>query len=254
MYAFERRDKILDLLRNDGRIDIKRDAGRLGVSRSTLHRDLLELERSGVVKKVRGGATLKQDDRFATHFDIRLKQMAREKQAIARRAAETVEDDTAIFLDHSSTTHYLACELKHRQFKNLIVVTNSLAVAEELGEQRGVQVLLTGGLVESEFRALSGRKVLEFVSGFHLHQIFASVGAISMERGLMTQIGFIHELLPELFKFGEEINILIDSSKFHRIGTFQVAPLKPPLRIFTGGEAPLKDRADMEKAGVTVIT
>ncbi len=253
MYPFERREKILSLLHSSGQVNINRDAARLGVSRSTLHRDLRDFESQGLVKKVRGGAKLVDKDHFETHFDLRFRAMSKQKRDIALLAAPVVRDDSAIFLDHSSTTLYLAQELKNRFFRNLTVLTNSMVVAEALGGHRGMQVILTGGLVENEFKALSGRWVVESLKHLNLHQIFASVGAISAERGLMTQIPFISELLPELFRMGGEVNILADSSKFHKVGTFLVGSLAPGLKIFTDANLPDRLRQEVLATGATLI-
>ncbi len=253
LFPFERRDKILELLRRQGQIKIGRDASRLGVSRSTLHRDLEELQRLGLAKRVRGGATVDDGGRLETHFDLRLKANSNKKQEIAKKALKTVRDDSSIFLDHSTTTLYLARQLRERRFRNLIVLTNSLPLAEELGDCKGVRVMLSGGTMEGEFRALSGQYVLDFLKRFNLHQIFASCGAVSMEQGLMTQIPFIYELLPALFQQGLEVNVLVDSSKFHKIGTFVIAPLSSRLRIFSDRELPENLRSALRRTGVQLV-
>lgn len=253
MYAFERREKILEILRTSGRISIAEDARLLGISTSTLHRDLEQLAQAGVVRRVRGGAVPSDISQIETHFDVRMKTMVDKKQEIARVAVGTINDDSSIFLDHSSTTVYLAREIRRRRFRNLIVVTNSLVVPNELCEKRGVQVMLTGGVVECQFKALSGRWVIDAVQRLNLHQLFVSVGAISLELGLMTQIPFIHELLPELFACGAEINVLVDSSKFFKKATFQLAQLDSSLRIFTDAAIPEQIRADLESRGLKII-
>ncbi len=253
MYPFERKEKILTILRRDGQITIPKDARRLGVSRVTLHRDLEELEKQGWVKKVRGGAVITGNSQFETHFDIRLKAHVREKEEMARKAAELIKDDTAIFLDHSSSVLYLARELRSRQFRNLILLTNSLAIPSELASAKGIQIILTGGVVQSEFKALSGQWVIETVKRVNLHQIFASGGAISPEQGLMTQIPFIYEILPTLFQCGGEVHILVDHSKFFKMATYRIAPLKPSLTIVTDKGLPKSIRREIEKKGPRVI-
>jgi DeoR family transcriptional regulator, fructose operon transcriptional repressor len=253
MYPFERREKILEKLNREGQIKIDPDARLLGVSRATLHRDLEELERQGLVRKVRGGAVFTGSTQFETHFELRIKVNAAEKEEIARRAAGTVQDDTAIFLDHSTSALHLARELRNRHFRNLLLFTNSLAIPSEMAGKAGLQVILTGGVVESEFNALSGWRVIESLKRLNLHQIFASVGALSPELGLMTQIPFIYELLPAVLQFGREINILVDHSKFFKIGTYQIAPLGPSLRIFTDGGLPKALRARIEQRGPKII-
>jgi len=253
MYPFERKDRILNKIRNEGQITIKKDARFLGVSSATLHRDLSELEKLGIVKKVRGGAILSEASQFETHFDVRLKTAVKEKLEIARKAALVVQDDTSIFLDHSTTVIYLARELRTRHFRRLIIVTNSLAIPSEFGGKKGVQTILTGGMVEHEFKALSGRWIRDILSHFTINQVFASVGAVSLEHGLMTQSHFIYELLPEVFKHAKQINILADHSKFLKIGTFQVAPLNASFRIFTDKGIPKGLRGEIEKRGPKLI-
>lgn len=253
MYPFERKEKILDRLRKAGQININEDAKRFKVSISTLHRDLEDLEKQGLVKKVMGGAVLVSGIQFATHFDKRLQSQVKEKMAVAKKAVACIQDDTSIYLDHSSTTTYLAREIKQRAFKSLLVMTNSLQIPLELGGVHGIQVISTGGAVESEFKALSGRWVVESLQRINLHQIFFSVGAISVENGLMTQIHFINDLIPELFRRSQHVNVLVDSSKFFKLCTFQISPLRPSFTIFSDNGLPQDIRAKIEAKGIKLV-
>lgn len=253
MYPFERKEKILDRIRNVGQINISEDAQLFHVSTSTLHRDLEDLARQGLIKKVMGGAVLVRGNQFESHFDQRMKTRVAEKMAIAKTAAKQVLDDTSIYLDHSSTTAYLARELKGHSYKSLVVLTNSLQIQHELGGIQGIQVISTGGVVEGEFKALSGRRVIESLQGINLHNVFISVGAISVEHGLMTQIPFIQDLVPELITHGQQINVMVDSSKFFKIGTFHISSLKPSFIIYTDKDLPDDIRYEIEEKGLTVV-
>jgi DeoR/GlpR family transcriptional regulator of sugar metabolism len=253
MYPFERKEKILNRLRKIGRININEDAKLFNVSISTLHRDLEDLEKQGLVKKVMGGAVLVGGAHFATHFDKRLQIQAKEKKAIAKMAAQHVRDDTSIFLDHSSTTTFLAREIKQRSYKSLLVLTNSLQIPVELGGVQGIQVISTGGAVESEFKALYGRWVADALQRINLNQIFISVGAISIDVGLMTQMHFINDLFPELFRRSQHINVLVDSSKFYKLCTFQISPLKSSFTIFSDKGLPEDIRGEIEARGLKLV-
>lgn len=253
IYPFERRAKILKKLSCIGRININKDSKALGVSKSTLRRDLEELEKQGLVSKVMGGAILSESTPFDTHFDLRMQSRAEAKEKIAKKAVVMIRDDTSIFMDHSTTTVFLAREIKHHQFKNLIILTNSLAIPFELEGKKGIQVISTGGIVETEFKALSGGWVIESRRRLNLHQLFFSVGAISSEMGLMTQMPFIQSLFPDLYQGGGEIFILADSSKFSKIATFQLASLGPAFTIMTDHELPDEIRTAIENKGVRVI-
>ena len=252
MRSFERKEKILKKLRSVGKITIE-DAQMIGVSVATIYRDLVELENQGLVKRIRGGAIFRQALQGETHFDIRMRIMVKEKEEIAKKAQKLIYDDTSIFLDHSSTAMFLARELKTRHFRNLTLLTNSLAIPYDLSSQKGIQVVLTGGVVESEFEALTGHLVIARLKSINLHQIFASVGAITLQDGLMTQIPFIYELLPAIFQLGREVNILVDHSKFFKIATYRIAPLDSSLNIITDRGLPQNLLGEMQKQGVRVI-
>lgn len=56
MWVAERHQRILDLLQARQRLTTEHFAEALGVSRETIRRDLIELERSGQLARVHGGA------------------------------------------------------------------------------------------------------------------------------------------------------------------------------------------------------
>jgi DeoR family glycerol-3-phosphate regulon repressor len=118
---------------------------------------------------------------------------------------------------------------------------------------QGIQVISTGGAVESEFKALYGRWVVDSLQRINLNQIFISVGAISVDNGLMTQMHFINDLFPELFRRTQHINVLVDSSKFYKLCTFQISPLKPSFTIFTDKGLPEEVIKEIEAKGLKLF-
>jgi DeoR family fructose operon transcriptional repressor len=224
-----------------------------GISLSTLHRDLQQMEERGLIEKVRGGAVLTHTSHLQSHFDIRMQHQIAEKHSLTMLASSRIKDDTCVFLDHSTTAVYLARAIKERPFRNLVVLTNSLAVPFELMNKTGVEVIVTGGTVEKEFKALSGPRVLSSLESLNLHQVFASVGALSIEQGLMTSAAFIHALFSELFHCGSEINIIADSSKFFKIATFKIGPLEMVGRIFTDSGIPEDLRNEISVRGIEIV-
>lgn len=237
MYPFERKEKILTKLRTTGQIMIAEDASKFGVSVATLHRDLKELESEGLVKKVTGGAIYLETVELETHFDIRMKTNVELKEEIAIKAVETVQDDTSIFLDHSSTAAIFAKELAKGPFRNLFVLTNSLAIPNILADAAGIQIMLTGGFIQAEYQAISGFSVIDSMQELNLHQVFISCGAISLKDGLMTANHFILEMVKNILEYCPKnditVNVLVDSTKFHRRGTFKCASLDRSFIIYS---------------------
>ena len=257
MYPFERKEKIVEKLRTTGQIMIAEDAPKFGVSVATLHRDLKELESEGLVKKVTGGAIYLDSVEFETHFDIRMKSNQQMKEEIAKKAVITVLDDTSIFLDHSSTVAYFAKEPSKRSFRNLLILTNSLAIPNILSDASGIQIMLTGGFIQTDYQATAGPTIIEAMQEINLHQAFISCGAISVKDGLMTANHFILEMMKNILEYCPKndivINVLVDSTKFHKRGTFKCALLDKSFNIYSDKNLDPDIITEIEKSGCMII-
>src|SRR3954465_12476933 len=100
-----RRARILERVQRDGGASLAELAAEHAVSPVTVHRDLELLSGEGLLERVRGGARSLTDSRpgIETAWNARVRESAREKDAIAVRARELVEDGSTIFVDASST-------------------------------------------------------------------------------------------------------------------------------------------------------
>lgn len=238
MIPYQRRQKILDQLQKKKMCSVIELSKLLNVSEITIHRDLLNLENEGFVSKVHGGAILaKNTDESINKVDqsinVRLGRNMEEKKEIAKKALKLISDETSIFLDHSSTCIYLARELRLKKFRHLVVVTNSTKILDELEGHFNIHTISTGGTLQHQWSALTGPYALDFMSRLNFEQIFISCGAISIERGLMTSYSFVSEILKKASEVTREINLLIDYSKFSKVGAFSIMPAPKVNRIIT---------------------
>jgi DeoR/GlpR family transcriptional regulator of sugar metabolism len=129
-------------------------AREFGVSEMTIRRDLSQLEGQSHIHRTHGGAVL--TGRMLLEFDYRDRREANReaKQAIAREARKLVKPGQRLILDNGTTTLELACLL--RDGENLTVITPSLAVASELLDAPGVEVILLGGVIRRGSPDLTG--------------------------------------------------------------------------------------------------
>src|SRR5947209_14389971 len=122
----DRRNRVLELIRQRGFASLPDLAEALAVSESTVRRDLDFLEESGVAQRTHGGVFYTGPSPKLAHFDQRQSLNWDKKRQIAAAASELIDDNETILLDGGSTTYELAQLLVGRP---LIVVSNSLPYA-----------------------------------------------------------------------------------------------------------------------------
>jgi DeoR family transcriptional regulator, fructose operon transcriptional repressor len=184
VYADERRERIVEMARADGRVEVARLADRLAVTPETIRRDLTSLERRGLLRRVHGGAIpierLGMEPAFATRDTV----MTAEKDRIAKAALEELPDEGSIILDAGSTTSRLAEALPTD--RELTVVTNGLNIAVALAQRPNLTVLALGGRVRSRTLAAVDVWALEALRDTFVDVAFMATNGVSVERGLTT--------------------------------------------------------------------
>jgi DeoR/GlpR family transcriptional regulator of sugar metabolism len=106
----------------------------------------LKLEADGLLTRVHGGAVIEEDQ---PSFNEAAAVQVSAKDAIAAQAATMIEDGESVILDSGTTVHRLALQLRGRR---LTVITNNLAVYDELNGDENIDLMLLGGMVIRESR------------------------------------------------------------------------------------------------------
>jgi len=252
---YERRQKIIRQLQRKKSCSIEELSRVVGVSSATIHRDLAELNNAGIVLKVHGGALLSENAPIESEDRIhqRLHRNVEEKREIAAKALKLVKEESVIFLDHSSTCVYLARELAEKNPSQLVLFTNSVKILDELEGRFPLSVVSTGGTLQHRWNALTGPYVIDFLSRVNFNQAFISCGAISPTRGLMTSFLFVAEILRKTKQVSQEVNLLVDSSKFNKLGAFSIMPIKDVDRIITDRNLAPEIVKQYEDAGLEIV-
>ncbi|MBO1901073.1 DeoR/GlpR transcriptional regulator [Leucobacter weissii] len=227
--AEPRDERILALLEERERVSVGELAAVLGVSEVTVRKDLDTLARNSLVERIRGGARLRSAEEGP--LTVRLGHRVAAKRAVARRAAELVEPGAVIAIDSSSTGYYLALELSGRA--DATVVTNSLRVATQLGEQSGVDLVLLGGSVRRTSYSTVGFPP-ELLRGFgRIDLAFFGVSALSVDRGLLERSFSEAETKRSIASASARVVALFDSSKTEGFGQHDVVPAGQVHRLVT---------------------
>jgi DeoR family transcriptional regulator, glycerol-3-phosphate regulon repressor len=218
----ERRDRIVDLLREGARVSVDALAAALQASRETVRRDLAELARRGLVRKFHGGAGLPEPAGEGP-FQTRMSEHPREKRAIGRRAAALFGPGDTLFVDTGTTSVVFAEELA--KGTGLTVVTNCLTIAQLVsGSGRGNRAFLIGGEYRDAAAQTLGALAVEQIARFHAAHAVLTVGAIDPAGIMDFDLGET-EVARAMIAQARTVTVIADSSKLGRRGLFEVCPL-----------------------------
>jgi DeoR/GlpR family transcriptional regulator of sugar metabolism len=211
MLPNQRREKILELIREDGHAKVLDLSRIFKVTEVTIRQDLEKLENEGVITREHGGAYLKNMDLNVRNFSLQNQDNLAEKMMIARKALEFIEEGDTVILDSGSTTTELAKILTG--FRNLTVITNALNIGLILGAEPGINVILTGGEFKAPTLSLTGQKAADFFQNLHVDKLFLATAGVSLKSGL-TYPGISDICVKRaMIESANETYLLADSSK-----------------------------------------
>ena len=232
MTSFERRQRLLEILRSQPGVRVPELAALLGVSQGTVRNDLEALAEGGQVSRVHGGAVPAEDHQPASpSFSARARKNEAAKLSIARWAAELVEDGDSILLDASTTVCYMARYLRDR--RRLRVITNGIEVARQLAANPTNTVVLVGGVLNSDGSSITGPLGEQFFQGLHAQRAFVSCSGFSLETGLTEVHIYEGQLKGRAIATANAIIALVDSSKFGKVDLTPFARCDQITQLFT---------------------
>ncbi|WP_112610588.1 DeoR/GlpR family DNA-binding transcription regulator (plasmid) [Rhizobium sp. WW22] len=173
----ERQQSIINLLVEHKTVDLDDLADRFVVSKMTIHRDLDDLEQAGVLRKVRGGATIDAGTQFESDFRFRERQGHDEKLAMARTALELVEPGMTVMINDGSMAAVLGEMLLQK--RPLTLITNNAAIIDRMKNESGITLIALGGIYSAKFNAFLGVVTEEALLRLRADIAFLSTPAVS---------------------------------------------------------------------------
>ena len=213
MKADDRKQAIMDMLTAAGSATVDDLSDRFGVSRMTVHRDLDDLEDAGLLRKIRGGATIDASQQFMADFTIRSREAVEEKRRIARAAAHYVEPGNIVVVDDGSTAACMADVLIDK--RPLTVITNNLSVIERLTGQPGITVIALGGEYSRKFNGFFGLLAETAIQGLRADVAFMSCSAVNGAKAFHQDQEVVQCKRLKL-EAAERRYLLVDDRKFGR--------------------------------------
>lgn len=216
----QRQALIHQMLLDTGRVVVNDIAPKLGVSEHTIRRDLQELARKGLCKKVYGGAVSQFVE--PASFETRVAQSVQEKSEVARCCARLIRPDSLIFID-SGSTNLAMVEFIPAEFE-LTIVTNCPQIAAALCRRTRGELILLGGKVNKHTGSVLGSEPLNQIRGMAFDQTFIGVCGLDPQAGLSAVDYEDACFKKEVLNQSNEVIAAVIAEKMPQVARFQVAP------------------------------
>ena len=253
MYAEERQQAIASLVIAEGRASVAELAQTYDVTTETVRRDLAALEKSGVLRRVHGGAVpIRALHLVEAGVGEREATRAEHKDAIATAAVELLSrNGSTVLLDAGTTTARIAAHLPTD--RELVVVTNSIPVAARLAAAPSISLQLLGGRVRGVTQAAVGEQTLRVLDTLRVDMAFIGTNGISLRHGLSTPDSDEAAVKRAMVNAANYVVAVADSSKVGREDFISFAPLSSVDTLITDSEIADSDRAQLTEHGVEVV-
>ena len=252
MLANQRRDKILEMLREDGSAKVGDLARIFKVTEVTIRQDLEKLEKEEMLIREHGGAYLKNIENQVNDFYVAHQELQTgAKEKIAAKCLEFIESGDTIILDSGSTVTEIARKLKG--FRNLTVITNALNIAMMLGTEPGIEVVMTGGEFKPPTLSLTGQKAADFFKGINVSKLFLATAGISLKSGLTYPSLSDIIVKKAMIEAAETTYLVADSSKIGKNAFASLGALSLINYIITDDGIEDKDRKLFEEHEIELI-
>ncbi|MBP3361353.1 MAG: DeoR/GlpR transcriptional regulator [Clostridia bacterium] len=225
MLAEERQNKIYKIIQDKGAVTVSYLISTFNVSIETVRRDLMAMENQGKLVRVHGGAVANGDMKNYSDLKKRNNEYSSQKNELAIKAAEFVNDGDIIAIDSGSTALMFAEALKLKNF-NLTILTHSEDVFNSLRNHGQFTLILCGGYYMNSENAFYGELTIDMLRNLHVKKSFIFPSAISLEGGICDYQNDLLQVQKQLLKCADEIYVLADSSKFEKRALHKLEDMK----------------------------
>jgi len=198
----------------------------LGVSGQTIRRVTQPLVEGGRISKVHGALV---SNRIASDppFLARMNQNRDAKVAIARLAAELIQDEASVAIDTGSTSGFIAQALRKRH--RLTIVTNSAFVASTLAIIPGNKVSMAGTQLRDHDGAAFDRSAFDVIERMQVDYAVLSASMVDAEKGFLVHEQCEVDIATAMLRNAAQAIMAVDHSKFspqQQRPVIRQAPLK----------------------------
>ena len=243
----ERQNRILEILGLNNRTSVNELSQKLDVSSVTIRQDLNFLEAEGLLKRVHGGAVLKDGD----DLDNRLGKNYEKKLRIAKKLASMVSEGETILIESGSANVLFARELV--KIKKVTIMTTNVYIARQFRKNTQANIVILGGIYQSDSETLVGKITKACIDQVNIHKAFIGIDGYTTEDGFTLRDMFRAEISSHIIQTAKDVFVVSDSSKFGCTGLTNICQLTDIQHIATNNDLDFAFQEEFRTAGIDLI-
>lgn len=248
--ADQRREQTVAMLGERGVMSPSELANHFGVSVMTIHRDLNELQRRGIIVKSHGGVTPQPAGTFESTLAYREGHMVEAKQAIAAAAAQRVRAGGSVLLDDSTTASHLVPHLL--EVNPVTVATNFLPNLRPLAGADTVSLVALGGDHDPHSDAFTGMVCLRDIGALRVDAVFLSAAAVADGAAWHSDERIV-AIKQAMLEAADQAYLLVDHTKLGHTALHEIARLEDLDAIFVDDGADPASLEALRETDVEVV-
>ncbi len=243
----KRQNRILQILGRDNRTSVATLSGMLKVSAVTIRQDLNLLEEEGLLRRVHGGAVLREADDLSDRLGVNYEQ----KLKIAAKAASRVEPGETVLIESGSVNALLARELVKR--KKVTLITTNVYIARQFRREENAAVILLGGIYQHNSESLVGKMTRACIDQLNVGKAFIGIDGYTTATGFTSRDLLRAEIASYIIQKAREVFVVSDSSKFGKEELTNICYPRDIQHLATDSNLPENFRKEFETAGIDLI-
>lgn len=225
----------------------------IGVSAVTIRHDLAQLEKSHMLRRVRGGAIAAFPGRHDGADSLSVPTRSKEKERIVIAAAELIRDGETVFMSSGSTADLLAARIP-AEIKDLVIVTNSINVARILAGHAGVTVIVTGGTLRPKSNSLVAPLGDVLLREINADLALLSASGVHETRGFTNSSWAEAEVTKAMVRAAKRVVFMADYTKINHIASARIVELGRADTLITNKAAPAEFLKAARQKGLKIVT
>jgi len=243
----ERQNLLLKLLDSNEQTSVNDLSEKLKVSSVTIRQDLNFLESQGLLKRVHGGAILKDADnllnRLGTNYEKKLR--------IAKKLSNYIIEGETILIESGSVNALLARELVNK--KRVTIITTNIYIAQQFRKKEQANIIILGGIYQHESESMIGKITKLCIDNINFDKAFIGIDGYTSRTGFTLRDMFRAEISSHIIKKSTDVFIVSDSSKFGKTELTNICSSADIQHIATDNELDAQFQNEFNEAGIDLI-